>query len=253
MTITAIGFANKYYTLWQITEEKRPLGNGHNYVVTHYNYIKNISLDKEIALSKYPNAILDENLRGKTISWKTEKEVWDNVDAFRFGKYKYYKIADCTDTNYIAWYWDQIYDEHKDFVSKVLQKRGYEVRTSNYTSYDGMENTTTYLMGPEDLENEALNNEAFDNMMKQLVKNETLEIIPERNLDEFGEIRINDVIYHFDFWKENFYNGYIYGLPLDKKGNAKRIKNKKLNITKYTYTCNGKIITINVEEFAIVK
>ena len=68
MSITAIGFTNKFYTLWEITEETRPLGNGHNYVVTHYTYIKNISFDKETALAKYPNAIFDDSLRGKTRS-----------------------------------------------------------------------------------------------------------------------------------------------------------------------------------------
>ena len=46
MTITAIGYTNKYYTLWQITKESKPLGNGHNYIIIHYNYIKNISYDK---------------------------------------------------------------------------------------------------------------------------------------------------------------------------------------------------------------
>jgi len=250
MTITAIGFANKFYTLWQITEETKPLGNGCNYVVTHYTYIKNISFDKETALAKYPGATLDENLRGKTISWKTEKEVWETVDTFRFGKYKYENIDCCSDTQYIAWYWDQIYEEHKDYVTEVLKKRGYEVRSWKSSYNDSIHE---YLVDPETLENEKLSLEAADVMMKQLVKNEPIEVIPERNLDEFGEFRIDDVIYHFDLWKENYYNGYVYGLPLDKKGNAKRIKNKKLNITKYSYSRNGSIITINVEEFNIIK
>ena len=69
MTVTAIGFANKFYTLWHITEETKPLGNGRSYVITNYTFIKNISFDKGVALSKYPEAIFDENLRGKTISW----------------------------------------------------------------------------------------------------------------------------------------------------------------------------------------
>ena len=47
MNTIAIGFANKFYTLWNITEETKSLGNGCNYVVTHYTYIKNISFDKE--------------------------------------------------------------------------------------------------------------------------------------------------------------------------------------------------------------
>ena len=52
MNTTAIGFTNKFYTLWNITEETKPLGNGCNYVVTNYTYIKNIYFDKETALAK---------------------------------------------------------------------------------------------------------------------------------------------------------------------------------------------------------
>ena len=81
----AIGFTNKYYTLWEIWEEHRPLGNGRSYVITHYNYIKNISFDRETAISKYPELPIDETLRGHTRSWNSTKEVWDNVDTFRRG------------------------------------------------------------------------------------------------------------------------------------------------------------------------
>ena len=128
-TITAIGFTNKYYTLWEISEETRPLGNGRSYIVTHYNYIKNISFDKETAISKYPNAVIDENLRGKTQSWETKKEVWDNVDTFRFGKYKGEKITG-SDISYLEWYWDQVYSDHKDYVSKILKENGYNALRS---------------------------------------------------------------------------------------------------------------------------
>lgn len=33
MNTYAIGFANKFYTLWSITEETKPLGNGRNYII----------------------------------------------------------------------------------------------------------------------------------------------------------------------------------------------------------------------------
>ena len=151
MNTTAIGFANKFYTLWNITEEIKSLGNGCNYVVTHYTYIKNISFDKETALTKYPNATLDENLRGKTASWSSQpKEVWTNVNCFRFGKYKY-QVIDSTDINYLEWYWDQLpLGDHKDYVSSYLEGLGYEIR-----SWD---NGNQYLMSSEDLENEKENN-----------------------------------------------------------------------------------------------
>ena len=131
MYITAIGFSNKYYTLWHIEEETRPLGNGCNYVITHYTYIKNISFDKETALAKYPNATLDESLRGKTASWSSQpKEVWDNVNCYRFGRYKY-EVIGLSDLTYLEWYWNQLEEgDHKDYVSSYLEGCGYEIRRS---------------------------------------------------------------------------------------------------------------------------
>ena len=251
MAITAIGFANKYYTLWNITEESKPLGNGHNYIVTHYNYIKNISFDKETALAKYPEAILDENLRGKTISWESTKEVWDNVDVFRFGKYKYQNIKETNDLNYTAWYWDQVDGDHKIFISGFLKKNGYEIR-SWISELDGQKVAHQYLMSPEDLEKEKENNKIVNSLEEKLNNGEIIEFTPEYNPDMEGDIRIGDIIYHFNEVKENWYNGFDYYLPV-VNGKQKRIKNKKLTITKYTYSRTENVITINIEEFSINK
>ena len=81
MTTTAIGFANKYYTLWQISEDKQNLGNGRFSIVTHHTYIKNISFDRQTAIEKYPDAIIDETLKGKTQSWDSVRDVWESVDV----------------------------------------------------------------------------------------------------------------------------------------------------------------------------
>ena len=251
MTITAIGFANKFYTLWQISEETRDLGNGHSYIVTYYNYVKNISFDKETAMAKYPNAVFDENLRGKTQSWNTEKEVWDNINIYRFGKYKYEKI-DNSDLNYLAWYWDQIYGDHKEYVGEILKANGYEIRTNTYTDYYGETRTSTYLISPEELEIERKNNEALNEIEKKLQNNEVVEFVSECNPDVLGDCRIGDIIYHFNEVKENYYQGWMYYLPVIN-GKQKRIKNKKIVVTKYTYTRNDSVIAINIEDFSIVK
>ena len=245
MNTIAIGFANKFYTLWNITEETKPLGNGCNYVVTHYTYIKNISFDKETALAKYPNATLDENLRGKTTSWSSQpKEVWTNVNCFRFGKYKY-QVIDSTDINYLEWYWDQLpLGDHKDYVSSYLEGLGYEIR-----SWD---NGNQYLMSPEDLENEKENNKIVNSLEEKLNNREIIEFTPEYNPNIDGDIRVGDVIYHFNEIKENWYNGFEYYLPV-VNGKQKRIKNKKLAITKYTYSITENVITINIKEFIINK
>jgi len=252
MNITAIGFANKFYTLWNITEETRPLGNGCNYVVTHYTYIKNISFDKETALAKYPNATLDENLRGKTQSWNSEKEVWNNVDVFRFGKYKYEKI-DNTDLNYLSWYWDQIDGDHKEYVGKILEANGYEIRTNTYTDYYGEIHTSTYLMDPESLENERLEEIEKNKVLTELAKNEPLNICIDHNPNYEGNCRIGDVIYHFQQVHENYYQGFEYYLPV-LNGKQKRIKNKNLVIKNFTYrTEDNGLITVEILDFEIKK
>lgn len=252
MAITAIGFTNKFYTLWEITEETRPLGNGHNYVVTHYTYIKNISFDKETALAKYPNAIFDDSLRGKTRSWESTKEVWNNVDVYRFGKYKYEKI-DNRDLNYLAWYWNNIYEEdHKKFVEDILTANGYEIRTHTYTRYNGEVVSSKILMTPENLETERQNNEEFNKMLAELEAGNPINVFIEYNPDSEGYYTDGNINYHFQEVKENWYSGFTYYLPV-LNGKAKRIKNKNIIIKKYTYTVNNKVINIEVLDFEIVK
>lgn len=239
----AIGFANKFYTLWNISEERRDLGNGHSYIITHNDYIKNISFDKETALAQYPDAKLDETLKGHTRSWESTKEVWDNVDVFRFGKYKYEKINN-SDLSYLTWYWGQIYGDHKEYVGSILKDNGYEIRTW------GEDNQ--YLMSPEDLENERKQNEETNEFIKTLDKKEDLNVVFEYNPDEEGECRIYNIIYKFKEVRENYYNGFPYYLPV-VNGKQKRIKNKNLVITDYNYSVNDNIITIQILDFKIEK
>lgn len=246
-----IGFTNKYYTLWEITEETKPLGNGCNYVITHFQYIKNLSFSKEEALKKCPGLKIDEQLRGKTQSWSSEKEVWDNVDTFRFGKYKYEKIDNNYDNNYLEWYWDQVYGEHRSYISDVLKSRGYEVRAWISTDDNGQKLAHQYLMSPEALKNEAIEKEAMKNIENSLSKGNSIEFIPEYNLDEDGEYRDGNVIYKFPEVKENYYRGFTYFLPV-QNGKAKRFKNKNIVITNYTYEA-GNTIIINVIDFEIKK
>ena len=261
MTTTAIGFSNKYYTLWRIEEETRPLGNGCTYVVTHYNYIKNISFDKDKAFAQYPEAVFDENLRGIRKSWSSKPvEVWTCVDVFRFGKYKFQKIAENSDTNYIAWYWDNISDSHKDYVGQVLKSRGYEIRTQTYTYRDYntgkmRENTHTWLVSPEMLKEEKKANELKTRMLNKFNNHEIIELHIDYNVDSDGEIEINDITYKFEEVKENCYQGFIYYLPVIN-GKAKRIKNKDIIITDYDFEYfddSNKYPLIIIKNFEIKK
>ena len=249
----AIGFTNKYYTLWEIWEEHRPLGNGRSYVITHYNYIKNISFDRETAISKYPELPIDETLRGHTRSWNSTKEVWDNVDTFRFGKYCGQKIEENTDTQYIAWYWENVDTDHKEFVEKVLVDRGYEVRERTY-HYSTGDSISRYLMSPDALEEERINKEKFNKEVEAVKTATELSFLCEFNPDENGEYwQSGDTIhYHFPEVKENYYNGFTYYLPV-LKGKAKRVKNKTIVITEFTYEIFENYIDVHIVDFKIVK
>ena len=69
----AIGFANKFYTLWLVQERK--------YSKT-YIYRKNISFSKEKAMSLYPDAVFDENLRGRTQTFTVRVGVGSSREFF---------------------------------------------------------------------------------------------------------------------------------------------------------------------------
>ena len=240
----AIGFANKFYTLWEITEETRPLGNGRSYLITNFTYIKNISMSREATIAKYPDVSIDENLRGKTRSWSSEKIIYDNVDTFRFGKYATMKIDNVFDTDYIAWYWDNVFEEHKDYVGEVLKAHGYEIREWGAGN--------KYLVSPEALENERKMNKAMNIMEAELKSGNFVHLFVERNLDYNGDYVENNITYHFPEVKENYYQGYEYYLPV-VNGKQKRIKNKNLCITDYNYEVSDNEIKIEVLKFEIEK
>ena len=69
-----IGFAGKYYTLWEVTSSTTDFCNGKHCIIKSYTYLQNISFDKEKVFAMYPNIEIDEELRGRTKSFKSYKE-----------------------------------------------------------------------------------------------------------------------------------------------------------------------------------
>jgi hypothetical protein len=247
MTTTAIGFASKYYTLWEISEDKQDLGNGRFSIITHHTYIKNISFDRQTAIEKYPDAIIDETLKGKTQSWDSVREVWESVDVFRFGKYKYMKITDA-DIDYLAWYWGQITGEHQRFVGDILVQNGYEIR---HQSFD---ENSLYLMSPECLENERAYEAEYNAAVEMVKSHKPITVLIEANPDEDGYYYSTPYLaYHFPEVQENYYRGYSYYLPV-VNGKQKRIKNKNIIISDYTYSVDDNdIIKVEFNKFEILK
>ena len=248
-----IGFTNKFYTLWEVYEDSKPLGNGRTMKVTKHIYIKNISFDRNTAFATYPNAKFDEELRGHSASFDSNERIeWDNVDTFRFGKYQYMKIKDNSDTDYIEWYWNQVYAEHREYVAEVLKSRGYEVRYWVSTDENGQKLAHQYLMSPESIAQEKFEEFELNKKVEELTKGESLNVFITSNLDEDGYYKDGNISYHFQEVKENWYAGFYYYLPV-LKGKAKRIKNKNIIIKNYTWKKENNSVVIEVIDFEIKK
>ena len=239
--MNVIGFANKFYTLWDVSKHTETTEYG-SITYYSYTYIKNISMDNNTAFAKYPGVEYDENLRGKTISFKTTPVItYTDVTKFRFGKYATVSIDDVNDLNYTMWYYDNIEDStHRDYVKSVL------INKYGYIEYNGS------LYTEEDYATILEENAHFDNVMKMINNNEVLTFVAESNPNEYGELYVDRMKYCFNEVGENYYNGHYYYLPI-VNGKQKRIKNKKVNVTKYTSTFDDNRITVNILEFTITK
>ena len=252
MKTTALGFTNKYYTLWNVNTTTQDLGHGLIRTTNLYTYLQNVSFDLETARRKFPEAELVEDLRGKTRRWKTYSDVWESVDVFRFGKYKFQNIAENTDSSYIAWYWTVINGEHKEFVTKVLESRGYWVREKYWEKENGEIERQEYLVSSEQLEEERKAELALREKSKEVENATALEFVPTRNVNGVGEYWDGNVIYKFAGVKENWYQGFPYYLPL-LNGKQKRIKNKTIKITQFEPEQADDKMIIHIQNFEIVK
>jgi len=215
-----IGKSDKFYTLWEVNTETRTTTRGETYRVTTHQYIKNISFDLVKATNKYPNAILDTSLRGHS-SWTSVDYPKPPVDEFQGGKYRGDKIAECTDYQYLHWAYDLGYIIHYDsreLVLGILESHGY--RKIN----------DSHIATPEEVERIEKSYTECEEAQKTLEEFGSIKIVATKNLDEFGNLSIGNIEFNFPNYKELEYGGYPYGLPIDSKGKAKRIKNKEIEI-----------------------
>lgn len=239
--MNVIGFASKFYTLWEVT--KHTVNTPYGYETCYsYVYLKNISMDKDAAFAKHPGVEYDESLRGKTISFRTTPVVtYTDVTKFRFGKYATVSIDGVNDEDYTMWYYDNVSDEaHRDYIKSVL------INKYDYIEYNGR------LFSTADYKEICEENARIERVVKMINNNEVLTFIPEYNPDSYGELRVDGVLYRFNEVRENYYNGHHYYLPI-VNGKQKRIKNKTVNVTKYTSTIVDNNVTVDIIEFTVTK
>lgn len=225
-----IGFSNKYYTLWNIGSETK-IGYGNlPYMKHHFQYIQNLSIDKETAISKAKemgcaDLEVDESLRGQNSSFMTEEKLYcflgrDRSPFFEYGKYSGKLILESDDLNYIEWYYDQT-------KNKLAEKK--LIDSGILVNQDGK------IVHSDVIKKENL----LDNLINNLGNKQIIEF--ESNLSEYAlfsnldgagtfiEIENTKIYFHFENVKEYFYNQYNYFLPTIK-GAGKRIKGRKLEL-----------------------
>lgn len=260
-----IGFANKYYTLWQLSERLVDTPCGGCEIVKEYTYVKNISMDEDTAKNKYPGVEYDEELRGKTGSFtiytNRKKKVEYEPNVYHFGKYEGKSFEEVGDVEYAVWFFrtcGYYHGEHERglCLMEYLKKFGY-VFTKTISEYDGdvyyRKQTPDEIKFIENAKNE------HKEFVEDALAGKPINIVPAKNLDGNGNYvvkhtlnEIPDVIYHFDETKEMWYNGYYYWLPVIG-GKAKRFKGKNIVINDYTVSNDNGVLTINVKNFAVAK
>ena len=127
----AIGFAKKFYTLWDVSVETlytevngqhRPSGEK-----CTRSYFQNLSTDLDKAQARFTELTglsapsPDEDLKGHTRSWTTKKDFQVYLDGeFTYGKYAGQMINECTDADYLRWYASDDDNKIAELVNVIL-------------------------------------------------------------------------------------------------------------------------------------
>lgn len=233
-----ISFANKYYTLWDVTvnhiiDEEA----GYSYDDVRAVYIKNISMDKDVVLEQYPDTPWDTNLQGKSMRFKSNEKCIIPPHSFRYGKYKHMAYSDCTDYNYMVWFFnDKMFEEIDTDIQPLIDN---VITNTDYVLYKG--GSYYKLMTKEEYE-DILD---YENYNKEIAAtfNEGYAIV-EVDSNWLGEYEIDGEAYyrlstydHFYFYFRGddvrYYEGNYYssgGYKPAIKGKGKNLKNKKVKL-----------------------
>lgn len=223
----AIGFANKFFTLWSIDTE--PVyttdANGKHWLTGHntrYTYHKNISFDIEKAKALYPTLEVWDDLRGKTSSWTKKMDDKEDLcpQIMKFGKYYGHSIDELliSDFQYVIW---------------ICENKGY---SSNGKYAMNLSKVQEHFKAIEDATNKLIADR--NNAFEAILNAGFYEFVAEKNLqirDGFATIyvAIGDLFITFKFEQGTFsyneYNGFPYGLPI-VKGKANRMKGKTIRL-----------------------
>jgi hypothetical protein len=227
----AIGFTNKYFTLWDIQSSPQYSQDSHGHVtLTHtsviYTYLQNLSMTESEAIAKAKakgcvNLEVDKELFGRNESWSVIHKGYcflpdDLCPLFTFGKYEGTKILNCTDIQYLLWFFSKT---NSRYAKMILLQNGYvELNNHIYTKAQF-----------EEIQESRKAKELMDLELKAIEDSGSGHIIltPERNLSPIGTLEYKRCRVLFKDYKSMYYNGYSYALPI-VNGSAKKIKGKTI-------------------------
>ena len=222
-----IGFSKKYFTLWDVQEtiEWTSVG-GLNlpYQKISYCYIQNLSMDENEAKRKaifkgVENFEIDHDLSGRNASFFHKKELFSKIPSdksyfFEFGKFKGEPIKNCTDFDYLFWFFNESQNIH---AKARLLENGFE-------DFEGQ------VVHAEHAKKIKLR----DLVVAEIADKDEIEVIVLSNLNCKNELRFefkNEVF--FGCWNESskgyIYQGIEYFLPIIG-GKPKRVKNKPVKV-----------------------
>ena len=274
----AIGFTNKYFTLWNVYSREETVGDVNSwttYTVTNRYFIQNLSMDLESARKKAKemgckNLIVDEELHGVSQSWSSKevKESYSNPELFKFGRYKGTRIDETLESeiDYLLWYlseqsWEKDM-EHISYIRKFLVDEFGFVNILGKTPNETESIFRTKKEANAELEAETLHYIKEDFLDSCYLKTSLVGTLI-RNVNDCGygflyvqnekaDIEV-DLCVHFEDIKANWYNGFEYYLPIDSKGKAKKVKNKTIEVFgQWKYSEEQGLKTFYVNDFKVL-
>ena len=230
-----IGFSTKYFTLWDVQEtiEWTSVG-GLNlpYQKISYCYIQNLSMDENEAKRKaifkgVENFEIDHDLFGRNASFFHKKELFSKIPSdksyfFEFGKFQGEPIKNCTDFDYLFWFFNESQNIHAKAIlleNGFVEFEGQVVHSEHAKKIKLRGLVVNEIKEKKEVEVEILSNLAFENGFMFSFKNEVLNGI------YLGEK------------KEMFYKGFAYYLSIID-GKAKRLKGKRAKLTIEKINCD---------------
>jgi uncharacterized protein (DUF3820 family) len=208
-----IGFATEFYTLWDVVEtpQYKTDAYGKHWLTGKlyvYRYIKNISTDINKVKELYPNAPIDEYLRGITNKEWNRTEKFDLPSNYiTFGKYNGRTVEDVAefDFQYLLWLLNSCNSAMGKHIKETKEYKDYETKSTSAIQ-EKLNSIKPLSDGIHKLTVER--NPRDGRVTVCLSDNHTLELL-------------------FAQTKECFYNGYSYEIPVIG-GKAKRIKGKSI-------------------------